>query len=170
LWSKSLGGGALLDLGVYPINFAVRLFGLPTGLVARGTLTTPSVAHPALVEGGVDAEVAIIFDHTGGRRSSLHTTMLQAGPTDATILGTQGSIALDGPFYQQSSFTVYSPNRELIHRFESNVRDAGKIYEFFEVQRCVDLGLTESPAMPLAESVAIMQLMDSVREQIGYRF
>ena len=157
LWLRELGGGALLDLGVYPINFAVRVLGLPTNVVARGALT----------EGGVDAQVSMILDHAAGKRSTLHTTMTQAGPTDATILGTRGSVVLDGPFYQQSSFRVLGPSREVLHSYESPQREAGKIYQFLEVQRCVDAGLTESPAMTLDESVAIMGLMDDVRAQIG---
>ncbi len=172
LWSRELGGGALLDLGVYPINFAARLFGLPTGVVARGTLTG-SDAGPfgdGVGDGGVDAEVAVIFDHTDGHRSTLHACMTQAGPTDATILGTKGSIVIEGPFYFQTSFKVLNPQREVLYSYESPTRDAGKIFQFLETQRCVDAGLTESDVMPLGESVAIMGLMDSVREQIGYSF
>ena len=169
LWSRELGGGALLDLGVYPINFAARLFGLPTGVVARGTLTDANAGPfgDGVGDGGVDAQVSIIFDHAGGRRSTLHACMTQAGPTDATILGTKGSIVLDGPFYQQSSFSVLSPTREVLFSYESPVREAGKIYQFLEAQKCISAGLLESPIMTVSESVAIMALMDGVREQIG---
>ncbi len=169
LWSRELGGGALLDLGVYPINFAARLFGLPTGVVARGTLTGPDAGPfgDGVGDGGVDAEVAIIFDHAGGHRSTLHACMTQAGPTDATILGTKGSIVIEGPFYFQTSFKVLNPQREVLYSYESPSRDAGKIFQFLETQRCIDAGLTESAAMPLDESVSIMGLMDEVRSQIG---
>ena len=169
LWSRELGGGALLDLGVYPINFAARVFGQPTGVVARGTLTDLNAGPfgDGVGDGGVDAEVSIIFDHVGGRRSTLHTCMTAAGPTDATILGTNGSIVIEGPFYFQTSFKVLNPQREVLFSYESPSREAGKIFQFFEAQRCVDAGLTESPTMTLAESVAIMELMDDVRAQIG---
>lgn len=170
LWSRELGGGALLDLGVYPVNFAARLFGLPTGVVARGTLTGADAGPfgDGVGDGGVDAQVSIIFDHADGRRSTLHACMTQAGPTDATILGTKGSIVLDGPFYQQSAFRVLSPTREVLYSYESPVREAGKIFQFREAESCIAAGLLESELMPVAESVAIMALMDDVRGQIGY--
>ena len=172
LWSRELGGGALLDLGVYPINFAARLFGLPTGVVARGTLTDINAGPfgDGVGDGGVDAEVAIIFDHAGGHRSTMHACMTQAGPTDATILGTKGSIVIEGPFYFQTSFKVLNPQREVLYSYESPSRDAGKIFQFIEAQNCIEAGLIESPTMPVAETVAIMQLMDDVRAQIGYAF
>jgi hypothetical protein len=77
---------------------------------------------------------------------------------------------IEGPFYFQTSFKVLNPQREVLYSYESPSRDAGKIFQFLETQRCVDAGQTESPKMTLDESVAIMALMDSVREQIGYKF
>jgi len=169
LWSRSLGGGALLDLGVYPINFAARLFGLPADVIARGTLTDPNAGPfgTGIGDGGVDSQVSIIFDHSEGRRSTLHATMVQAGPTDATILGTNGSIELAGPFYQQSSFRVLSSTREVLHSFASPTREAGKIYQFVEAEKLIANGELESKAMPLDESIAIMGIMDDVRAEIG---
>jgi len=169
LWSRELGGGALLDLGVYPINFAARLFGLPTGAVARGAITDADAGPfgDGVGDGGVDAQVSIIFDHSEGRRSTLHACMTQAGPTDATVLGSKGSIVLDGPFYQQSAFRVLSPSREVLFSFESPVREAGKIYQFLEAEACIARGELESNTMSLAETVAIMRLLDDVRAQIG---
>jgi predicted dehydrogenase len=172
LWSRKLGGGALLDLGVYPINFAAAVLGQPIAVVARGTLTGPDAGPfgDGVGDGGVDAEVSIIFDHKNGHRSTLHACMTQAGPTDATILGTKGSILIEGPFYFQTSFKVLSPQREVLYSYESPSRDAGKIFQFLEAQARIQAGELESPTMPLDESVAIMGLMDSVREQIGYKF
>ena len=172
LWSRELGGGSLLDLGVYPINFAARLFGLPTSLVARGTLTgvNDGPFGDGAGDGGVDSQVSIIFDHTDGQRSTMQACMTQLGPTDATILGTTGSIVIDGPFYQQSSFRVLSPSGEVLHSFGSAVADAGKVFEFFEAEARIQAGENESTIMPLDETVAIMGVMDSVREQIGYNY
>jgi predicted dehydrogenase len=169
LWSRELGGGSLLDLGVYPINFAARLFGLPTSLVARGTLTDADAGPfgDGAGDGGVDSQVSIIFDHVSGQRSTLQACMTQLGSTDATILGTLGSIVLDGPFYQQSSFRVLSPSGEVLHSFGSPVLDDGKIFEFLEAEARIQAGQLESPVMPLDESIAIMGVMDEVRAQIG---
>jgi len=169
LWSRELGGGALLDLAVYPVNFAARLFGLPTSLVARGTLTDADSGPfgDGAGDGGVDAQVSIIFDHARGQRSTMQACMTQIGPTDATILGTLGSIVIDGPFYQQSSFRVLSPSGEVLHSFGSAVADAGKVFEFLEAESRIHSGEIESPIMSLDETVAIMGLMDEVRAQIG---
>jgi predicted dehydrogenase len=152
----ALGGGALLDLGVYPVSFAVDLFGAPTSIVARGDKT----------ETGVDRQVALILEHEGGAVSLLHTALDAAIANTATIVGTEGRIELDATWYNQTPFSVYR-GEELIERYDEQVVSRGMQYEAWELERIVHEGRRESALLPLDDSVAIMAVLDEARRQVG---
>ncbi len=155
LWNPALGGGALLDLGIYPISFATRVLGIPTEIVGRSTLS----------EQGIDEITSIIFRYDNGAHAILETSMVTAGPVAATIHGTQGRIEIDRPFYEQTSFTVFNLENEVLNRYEGKIEGRGMHYQALHVEECITAGLLESPIMTLTESVAIMKVMDEIRSQ-----
>ena len=156
LFAPELGGGALLDLGVYPVSFASMVLGTPTRIEA--------VIEPAPT--GVDAQVSILLGHDGGAQAVLNCTSLAASPTRASIVGSDGRIDVDGPFYANVGFT-FTPRQGSPTRFEAPERVHGLCYEAAEVARCVAEGLLESPAMPLDETIAIMRTMDTILAPAG---
>jgi predicted dehydrogenase len=150
-FSPELGGGALLDLGVYPVSFASMLLGEPS-TVLRMIDYAPT---------GVDQQMSIIFGYQGGAQAYLNTTTLAKTPTTATISGTKARIEIDGDFYSPSAFSLKTRDAAA-RRFEFSTQGRGMHYEASEVARCLRDGLTESPLMPLAESVSIMRTMEKL--------
>ena len=160
LLQRDLGGGALLDLGIYPISLAHRIFGAPDSITAKARLTDEKV----------DATTSMIFEYRGGKQASLTTSFLGAGPVTASIVGTLARIDIDGSFYAQTSFRVTTLDGEIIKRYETKIEGQGRQYQAMHVEECVREGLIESPVMSLRESVEIMQVMDAVRTQIGVTY
>ena len=157
LFNPLLAGGALLDLGVYNVSFALDLLGVPDEIVARGTLTTT----------GVDAEVSSILTH-GVARSEAHTSMISAGPCRGAVIGTEGWLDLAGSFYNWTTVRLHrGRGAEPVEVFEPQRTSRGMHFEALEVERCVADGLTESPRLSLDDSIAVMEVLDELRRQVG---
>lgn len=150
-FSPELGGGALLDLGVYPVSFASMLLGTPSRMVTMIDLAPT----------GVDRQVSMIFGYDNGAQAYLNTTTDAKTPTTATISGTKARIEIDGDFYAPSAFSVITQAGEA-RRFEFATQGRGLHFEASEVARCIRSGLLESPLMPLDETVSIMKTMEAV--------
>ena len=160
LYNPELGGGALLDGGVYPVSFASMVLGTPN--VITGAVTLGST--------GVDEQAAIALGHSSGAVASLGVT-IQAQPISlGLILGTAGRIEIHHDWHRPEGLT-YTPYGGEPRRFDYPERAGnGYQYEAIEVGRCLRAGLTESPVMPLAESITIMETMDALRRQWGIRY
>jgi predicted dehydrogenase len=154
LFAPELGGGALLDLGVYPVSFASMVLGTPQRIV--------SVVAPAFT--GVDGQTSMLFGYAGGAQAVLTCTLFAKSPTRAAIVGTEARIEIDGDFYAPTSFTLVSRGGEQT-RFDAPHEGRGLRHEADEVARCLREGLLESPLMPLDESISIMATMDAVLAQ-----
>jgi predicted dehydrogenase len=154
LFAPELGGGALLDLGVYVVSFASLVLGTPDRVVALGT--------PAFT--GVDGQTSILLGHASGAQAVLTCTSSAVSPTRAAIVGTEGRIEIDRTFYAPTSFTFIPREGEPV-RYAAPHDGLGLRHEADEVARCLDEGLLESPLMPLEETVAIMATMDAVLAQ-----
>jgi len=152
LFAPALGGGAVLDLGVYPISFASMVLGPPERVTA--------MADPAFT--GVDGQVSMIFGYVSGAQAILTCTSGARTPTRASISGTLARIEIAGDFYAPTSFSLIDRSGET-QRFEFETHGRGLHYEADEVARCLEAGLTESPFMPLDETVSIMETMDQVQ-------
>jgi predicted dehydrogenase len=161
LSDPALAGGALLDLGIYPVSFAHLVLGDFESVTATGQLT----------ELGVDAQDAITVTTAAGGMGVLGTTMLVKTPTTASLCGTRGRLEIDGDFYGSHAVVrlVASDGSEL-DRFEPRDPTHGLHFQAAEVARRIDAGELESPLMPLDETVAIMTALDQVRAQVGVRF
>ena len=154
LFAPELGGGALLDLGVYPVSFASMVLGEPERIV--------SVVSPAFT--GVDGQTSMVFGYATGAQAVLTCTLSAKSPTRAAIVGTEARIEIDGDFYAPSSFTLISRSGEQT-RFDEPHDGRGLRHEADEVARCLREGLLESPLMPLEETISIMATMDAVLAQ-----
>ncbi len=151
LFNPALGGGAMLDLGVYPVSFASMVLGSPSRVAA---LTQPAF-------NGVDGSVAMVFGYESGAQAVLSCTSGARTPTRASISGTDARIEIGGSFYAPGPFTlVPRVGDERIFEFPSVGR--GLHYEAAEVARCIEEGMLESPMMPLDETISIMQTMEQV--------
>jgi len=154
------GGGALLDLGIYPIQLDSMVLGAPDAVTAVGSLT-PS---------GVDATSTTILTH-GDEQSTLMTSLLTRTPTVASICGTEARVDLDGPFHIPTAFSVRTPDI-----FEEPLRWVddtgvglmdGLAWEATALARYVGEGRGESPLHTLAETVSILATIDEARRQLG---
>jgi predicted dehydrogenase len=154
LFAPELGGGALLDLGVYPVSFASMVLGKPDRIV---TLIDPAFT-------GVDGQTSMLFGYANGAQAVLNCTLFAQGPTRGAIVGTEARIEIDGEFYAPTSFTLISRTGERT-TFDAAHEGTGLWHEADEVARCLREGLLESPLMPLDESVSIMETMDAVLAQ-----
>lgn len=154
LFAPGLGGGALLDLGVYPVSFASMVLGKPDRIV--------SLIDPAFT--GVDGQTSMLFGYANGAQAVLTCTSSAKSPTRGAIVGTDARIEIDGDFYAPTSFTLITRAGDETY-FDSQREGRGLWYEAEAVANCLREGLLESPFMPLDESVSIMQTMDAVLAQ-----
>ncbi len=152
-----LGGGALLDLGIYPVSFAWDVLGAPSTVLAHATLT----------DAGVDAETAIILGYPSGAHAVLQTQMTGTGPNRAAVVGTKGRIEIESVWYNVVGFTRYDADNRVVERFDEKVDGRGMHFQAAELERIVASGKLEGEILPPAESVAIMETLDEVRRQIG---
>jgi len=150
-----LAGGALLDLGVYPVSFAHDLLGVPTAVHASGRLT----------ETGVDGQVAMSLDFAGRAQALLSTTQWAKTPTTAHISGTEGRIEVAGDFYRPTSFRVV--RRDGTEWTFDRPVDGGFQFQAAEVARRIAEGATESPRITLENSIEVMRTLGEIRSQIG---
>jgi predicted dehydrogenase len=157
----ALGGGALLDLGIYPISFAWDLFGAPDRVLA--------LAEPTATD--VDRQTSVVLGFPGGRHALLHQELYARGPNRAVVIGTEGRIEIDPVWYSPTSFAVYDSANRVIERYESHIgAGRGMQFQALELERLVAEGHGPDDALPPAESVAIMGTLDEIRRQIGLRY
>ena len=159
LHAPELAGGALLDLGIYPISLAFMVLGEPDSIIASSEPT----------ESGVDAQTSMIFSYFTGQQAVMTTTLKVRTPCTAQIIGTRGRINIDGNFYTPTSMQVIIDGkvaREIPKNYQGHgIREQARV--FAEVVRSGEL---ESPLMSHQESLAIMRVMDEIREMIGLRY
>jgi predicted dehydrogenase len=159
MFDPALGGGALLDLGVYPISFASMVLGTPTEVTATADFGPT----------GVDAQTAVTLRYPGDRQAVTVSSMEAWLPNGATIAGRDARIDVDGMFYRPASFTLTDRHGEQ-ERFDGSVPGGGMQFEALEVARCLRAGLTESPILSLEETLSIMSTLDQARAAIGLRY
>jgi predicted dehydrogenase len=156
---RTLGGGALLDLGVYPVGLAHLLLGVPDQVRSWAKLS------PA----GVDENTGMVLGYESGAVATLSCGMVGPTPTTATVTGTRGRIELPGPFYRPGRLTVHRVGAEPTV-LTADLVGSGYQHEAAEVQRCLAAGLPESPLVPHAATLEVMGLLDTVRAQIGVSY
>jgi len=159
LFGPEFGGGALLDVGVYPVSLASLLFGAPKRIVGTANLG-PS---------GVDEEAAMILTHGRGEMAVLHTAIRLDTAQEAIIIGTRGRIRIHTPWWRPTGMT-WSRDGQSDERFDFPLEGNGYEYEAQEVMDCLRSSQLESPLMPLDESLSIMSTLDTLRAQWGLKY
>lgn len=162
LFDPALGGGALLDIGIYPVFLAQAILGVPDEILAH--------MNPAPT--GVDEQCAIQFKYNDGRTASLFSTLASNLETDADIFGTSGRIRLTSRFYEPSATIQYYPGHVDSRTLIPVEREPGFGYqhETHHVNECLRQGLTESPVWTLSDTLELMQTLDRIRVQMGLKY
>ncbi|GIN56411.1 Gfo/Idh/MocA family protein [Lederbergia ruris] len=159
LLDKKLGGGAMLDAGIYPISFASFVFGQqPTEI--------KSSAH--IGETGVDEHFSALFEYPDGKTAMLNSGVRLNLANDAFIYGTEGYIRLPNFLFGDGAF-LHQSGSEVVE-FQDDRKLQGYIFEAEEAMRCLRAGKLESSIMPLEETYDIMKTMDALRKQWGLEY
>ncbi len=160
LFKPELGGGALFDLGIYPVSFASMILGTPTQITARSTKAFT----------GVDGQTSIILQYASGAHAILNTTNLAATPNTGLIVGTNARIEIDRTFYTPSKFRVINNKDEVIDGWDKAYSGHGLREEAVELARAFRAGEKESPMLPHSEILSIMKTMEDIANQIGLEY
>ncbi|MBM0237942.1 Gfo/Idh/MocA family oxidoreductase [Micromonospora sp. ATA32] len=157
--ARVLGGGALLDLGVYPVSLAHLLLGVPQHVRAWARLGPE----------GVDENTGIVLGYDSGPVATLSCGILGATRLAASITGTTGRIDLPEPFYRPGSAVLHRAGAEP-ETLVAELVGGGYQDEAAEVQRCLAEGLTESPLVPHSTTLEVMALLDDIRALTGVHY
>lgn len=160
LFNPALGGGGLMDVGIYPISFASMVFGGQPDRIA---------ALAEIGETTVDEQAAMVFGYHTGALATLWTAIRTTTPQEATILGTDGRIRIESPFWDAKKATLEVNGKDAV-QIEPTRDGNGYNYEAIEVGQCLRAGKLESDTMPLDETLAIMKTMDTIRDQVGVKY
>jgi predicted dehydrogenase len=159
LWEPELGGGALLDLGIYPLTLAHLVLGEPSSITAVATLTDEKV----------DLQTSMVLTYPSGAHAMLSCTMAVRSSVAAVIAGDKARIEIDGSFYAPTSFRVITRDGA-VTEYPNTYQGGGLREEAKEFARVVRAGEIESPLMPHRTSLELMRQMDEIRGQIGLRY
>ncbi len=161
-WKKrlvdpALAGGALLDVGIYGLNFALMHFGTDLERMESSVWMTPT---------GVDGMESITLFYKDGRMAVLNHSMFARSDRKGIFHGDKGYVVVEN-INNPNAISVYNDNDERLARYDVPEQINGYEYEFQEAVRCIEEGKLESDAMPWAETIRVMELMDALRAQWG---
>jgi predicted dehydrogenase len=161
LWDPLLGGGALLDIGIYPVFLAQSLLGKPEEVTASVTL------YPS----GVDQQCVLTFRHKGGAVSALSSSLASDTPVQAVVSGTLGRVELHNRFHNASSRLYLSTEKDVLEEVDVYREDGyGYQFEAQHVTDCLLKGLTESPVMTHQDTLDLIETLDRVRKIYGLTY
>jgi predicted dehydrogenase len=158
LFDLAVGGGALLDLGVYPVTFAWLFGGAPSGIAAMGALSPT----------GSDATAALQWSYPDGRVAQIHSSAVAWSPDAGLVCGTGGWISLGPRVHHPASMTVRTDLGEDV--YETTQHGNGYGLQIAEVERCLSAGELESPLVPLDDTIGILEVIDEARRQLGVHY
>ena len=159
LVEPSLAGGALLDLGIYPVSFAHMILGNPSKITSTAVLT----------DKGVDAQTSMIFDYADGAQAVLNTTMIEQTPCRAVVAGLNGWLEIDRTFYNPASMRVIL-NDGSVTQYPSSYQGHGLREQAEVFKQLVTSGQQQSQILNWQDTVDIMKTLDQVRTQIGLKY
>jgi predicted dehydrogenase len=155
LRDRRLGGGALYDVGIYPVTFAHLFLGTPATVQAWARMS----------DGGVDENTGMLFGYDGGAVAALTCSLLGDTPRRGAVTGTLGRIEVERDFFHPFSFTLWRDGAAEV--FELPYEGRGYQFEAAEVHSCLRAGLLESPLVPLSETLGILRVLDDISGIIG---
>jgi predicted dehydrogenase len=156
LFDLALGGGALLDLGVYVVSFAQMLLGDPDTVSATGSL----------FDSGADAEAGLLLGWSDGRNATLTTSLRCGLPGQARVFGTAGWIDVLPRFHHPDTIVLHRNGAEP-ETIARPHRGGGYAHELDEVVACLRAGATESGTMPLSDTLAVLRVLEEAARQLG---
>lgn len=158
IYNPYLGGGALLDVGIYPITYATFLMDkLPDTIISSAVMSRT----------GVDEQNAVIFKYNDGVLADLSSSVSCRTGHDALIVGDKGIIKVDR-FWMAEAARLYDNSNQCLEELKEPFKANGYEYEAAEVNRCLREGLKDSPHNPLTDTLSIMRLLDEIRKQWGF--
>lgn len=160
MYQPELGGGALLDITIYPLNTAMMAFG---NQVARMDSSVQ------LTEAGVDAQESVTLHYSDGTMAVIAASMCAQGDTSVMFCGENGRICLENTFNPQS-LTIYNKNGELVEKILCPEQITGYEYEIRSCLNAIETGALECPEMPHEDTLYMMDLMDEIRKQWGMQY
>jgi len=162
LYDPVLGGGSLLDIGIYNVFFALSILGRPDEIEAS---MTPSSTN-------VDEQCAMLFKYKSGALAQLFCTFSSNLATEADINGDKGRIRLTTRFYEPSSVVEYYPGNVSTKQIIEVKKESGfgYLYEAQHVTDCLMQGMTESPVMKFSDTLELMETLDRIREKANIRY
>jgi predicted dehydrogenase len=158
LYDLSSGGGALLDLGIYPVHLSEFVLGPPDVVHAVGHIGAS----------GVDESVGIVMHHRSSAVATAQTAIRTTLPNRAAISGTDGRIELPSFMHCPTRLNIFTGDER--ERIETPWTGVGLHFQVAEVHRCLRSGVTESDVMPLDDSISMMSTLDAIRAQLGVVF
>lgn len=158
LYNKSLGGGSLLDIGIYPVFAALSLLGVPEEITANAQMCKT----------GIDESCEIDFRYHNGSVASLNSAINKQTPTTATLVFEKAKITVKNRFHEPTSILIEDNGKKQEVTFEVSTR--GYNYEAAHVQQMLTQGRTESTVMSFQKSRELMGLLDKIREKIGLEY
>ena len=159
LYDLRLGGGSLLDIGIYPLYLCLQLLGEPDGIVAGGRLSPT----------GSDESCHALLEYKDGAFAVVSSTLACQTSLTAEIAGTEGMIRIPGPWYRNDHFE-WNRTGETVQVVQLEPMVNGFEYQIREVMSCMEQGLIESPSLPHAFSLLMSRTMDEIRRQIGVHY
>jgi predicted dehydrogenase len=162
IFDPKLAGGPLLDLGTYPVSLLTEIFGVPERVVGLGQPDSS----------GVNGQLSAILIDAEGNQGTVSTTLYGFTPTNAVIVGTEGTVRFHGPFNLPGAFVVNSADGSQTLRYEepSGRHFEGLYYEAAEVARRISVGELETPHRTLDSSLETMATLDMIRRAVGIDF
>jgi predicted dehydrogenase len=162
IFDPKLAGGPLLDLGTYPVSLLTEIFGVPERVVGLGQPDS----------NGVNGQLSAILIDAEGNQGTVSTTLYGFTPTNAVMVGTEGTVRFDGPFHLPGAFVVNSADGSQTLRYEepSGRHFEGLYYEAAEVARRISAGELETPHRTLDSSLETMATLDMIRRAVGIDF
>ena len=158
LFKKSLGGGSLLDIGIYPIFAALSTLGVPNNINASATF----------FDNGADSSCDMTFNYKNGATAQLKSTLLEKTPTEAIFYCEKGTIKLNGGFFMPTTITITSNGKEDTLDFTDETN--GYKYEILHFNELIRQGKTESDIMTFEFSQQLIKLLDDVRHLINLNY
>jgi predicted dehydrogenase len=158
MFNPDLAGGALLDLGIYPVSYAAFVLGTPAAMVVAGRKTFT----------GVDGQVSAVLQSASGAQALVDTTLYAKTPTTATISGSDARVELSGDFYAPGPITLVSRDGARLDWDDNPIPGHdGLCYQAVDAARRIAEGATDSALLPLSETLSIMETMDALRRHVG---
>jgi predicted dehydrogenase len=159
LFNIRLGGGSLLDIGIYPLFLCVQLLGEPATITAAGRLTAT----------GSDETCNAVLGYANGATAVVTSTLACQTSLTAEIAGTEGMIRVGTSWYKNDRYE-WNRTGEPAQVVQVEPLINGFEYQIREVMDCLDKGLIESPSLPHSFSLMMARTMDTIRRQIGVRY